>query len=298
MMRITRWLVQFPNSEGGVIIRASKLILFLCLWGIFGQEVLAQTPQESVSVKVLPHLLFEEVRKSQLEHHYFGGQKVYLPLFVNYFGEGVLQWQAEVIQLGFSLQVPHEIKPEIISALKKEEQLSCQNFAMIELPEVKRETTFEVHFQTKQESQEGWQDVAQVQIHVYPRDILKPLISWSEEIQLRIRDKEGIFSQFLEDHDILFVDSKAAVPKAKDQRIVTMVIGDPGERFLETRQGYPHESVVILRDEVDLIPKVLVQPYRTGMLIDAHLNFVDRLVHDPQSQKMLVEIIRLTSTLK
>ncbi len=69
------------------------------------------------------------------------------------------------------------------------------------------------------------------------------------------------------------------------------------KHFLEGRRGYPYETVVLLREEIDTVPNVLVQPYKTGALIDVHLELVNRLVNDPQCQKMLIEIIRLTNTL-
>ncbi len=117
-------------------------------------------------------------------------------------------------------------------------------------------------------------------------------------MQLRLRDREGVFTKILEDNKIEFTYFSASLSKVKDQRIVTMVVGDPGKIFLEKRQGYLNESIIILREELETIPEVFVQSYKTGILVDVHLKLVHRLANDPQAQKMLVEIIQLTNTLK
>ncbi len=276
----------------------NKIILFLLVSASFGtvaSKVLAQSSDSSMSITVLPHQFFEASLSSQFEHHYFGGQKVYLPFIVNNAEDSAVELKAEITQLSFSLKAPYEGTLEIVSTVENRRKLPFVKFTVINLPEVKRETAFELHYQIKQTNHDQWQDAGRIEIHVYPRDILKPLQDWSKNVQLRLQDREGVFAKFLEDNKIEFFDYRAALPKTENRRIVTIVVGDPGKNFLEKRQGYLNESIIILREESETIPEVLVQSYKTGILVDAHLKLVHRLSNDPQGQKMLLKIIRLSS---
>ncbi len=256
-----------------------------------------QSTDSLTTITVLPQQFFDDFQDLQFEHHYFGGQKIHLPLIVNNVENVDIELKAEITQLSFSLRAPHEIKPEIVPALEDKKKLPYKKFISIELPNVKRKTVFELHYQMTQEKQDNWQGTGRVEIHVYPRDILKPLQTWADNIQLRINDREGVFAQVLEGNGIPFVDYRAGIPKTKDRHIVTIVVGSPGKHFLRDKQNHPNESIIILREEITTIPNVMVQSYKTGMLIDVYLKFVKRLADDPQCQKMLVDIIRLTNTL-
>lgn len=275
------------------------LLFFIAIFlGIATSKLWAQSSDSLINIKVLPHQFFDGLQGSQFEHHYFGGQKVNIPFIINNVADDTVELKAEITQLSFSLKAQYEGILEIVSTAENRMEQPFIKFTVINLPEVKRETAFELHYQIKQTNHDQWQEAGRIKIHVYPRDILKPLQGWSKNVQLRLKDREGVFTKILEDNKIEFTYSSAALLKAKDQRIVTMVVGDPGKNFLEKRKGHLNESIIILREELETIPKVLVQSYKTGILVDAHLKLVPRLANDPQVQKMLVEIIRSTNTLK
>jgi len=278
-------------------MRIHKFLTISCILAVHISTAWSQVTHKSATIDVLPQHLLDEYKESQLEYHYFGGQKVYLPIIFKNEGKEELQLKAKMVQLSFSLQAPSEIKPEILSSMDNKSILPGSKLTLLELPEVKREVLFELSFNISQKEKEDWSQVKRVKIHVYPRDILEPLQAWSKVVQLRLRDQEGVLASVLEDNEIEFVDYKAALPKEKGPKIVTIIVGDPGERFLENRQLHPNESIVILREEIETIPKVLVQPYKTATLVDAHLKLINRLANDPQSQKALMEIIKLTNPL-
>ncbi len=260
----------------------------------------AQITEKSVAIDIVPQRLLDEYREAQPEYHYFGGQEVYLPIIINSVGKEWFQLKAEVEQLGFSLKAPYEIKPEIVSSsdtIDTKSRLPNSKLTLLKLPNVKREVVFELSFSMTQKGRNGWKRIKRIKIHVYSRDILKPLQGWSKNVQLRLCDQEGVLAKVFEDNEIDFVDYRAATQKVQAQRIITIVVCASGKHFLEGRRGYYYETVVLLREEIDTVPNVLVQPYKTGALIDVHLELVNRLVNDPQCQKMLIEIIRLTNTL-
>lgn len=272
-------------------------IFFTILLLILTSRADVQSADNLTAITILPQYLIDGFQDLQFEHHYFGGQKIRLPVIVANFKNVNVELKAEITQLSFSLRAPYEIKPEILLTSEDKKKLPYNKFISLELPNVKRETVFELRYQMKPEKQDNWQEAGRVEIHVYPRDILKPLQTWAENIQLRINDSEGVFTQVLERNGIPFVDYRAGGPKTKNRHIVTIVTGTPGKHFLPDKQNHPNESIIILHEEINTIPNVMVQSFKTGMLIDVYLKFVKRLADDPQSQKMLVDIIRLTNTL-
>ncbi len=260
----------------------------------------AQTTEKSVTIDILPQRFLDEYREPQPEYHYFGGQEVYVPIIINSAGKEGFQLKAEVEQIGFSLKAPYDIKPEIVSSsdtIVNNSRLPNSKLTFFKLPNVKREVVFELSFSMSKKGKDDWKHIKHIKLHVYPRELLKPLQVWSKNVQLRLCDQEGVLVKIFEENEIDFVDYRAATQKVQTQQIITIVVGASAKHFLEGRRGHPYETVILLREKIDTVPNVLVQPYKTGTLIDVHLELINHLTNDPQYQKMLIEIISLTNTL-
>ncbi len=250
------------------------------------QEVVSNENDSSFELVVFPAQFFENKEQQAGEHHYFGGQTIYLPFVTNGSKPSVLK--VELVQKAFSLTAQYETNAQV--------DLDA-NQIVIDLPIVKREVVFEMIIKQQDMTEKSWMDVVRVDIHVYPNDILKPMQEWAKEVQLRIKDREGVLTQVLEEKEIEYVDYRAAYPKKEDIKAVTIVVGDPDEKFLEEKTWHATESLIILRNKEGGLPKVLVRPIKTGMLIDSSVPTVGKLKNNPRNQKMLLETIRLSNTL-
>ena len=88
----------------------------------------------------------------------------------------------------------------------------------------------------------------------------------------------------------------ASLPKTEERPIVTISVGEPEEGFLDKKQDFLKESIIILREGHKLIPKVTVLPIKTGTLVDVEFEVVKDLAQNPLHQKMLLDIVKLTNT--
>ena len=249
--------------------------------------------------------------QKETKYHVFDGQHIYLPFIVPpstptlpspsggglRWGEEGQIWKVQVNQLGFSLKAPYEIKSEILSCPEKISRGAFNKLVSLEIPEIKRETVFEINIQKRDSADEDWKNLSHLELEVYPHDILKPLVAWSERVQLRLQDAEGTLAKIFEESKIAFVDSKAAFPLEEKQAVVTLFVKDPGEDLLEKREGFPGETIVIFHEEVKTLPVIKTQPYKSGTRVDVFLQLLSDLKTHPQNQRMFMDIIRLSNTL-
>ena len=123
--------------------------------------------------------------------------------------------------------------------------------------------------------------------------MLAPLKTWSQKVQLRLNDREGILEDLLVAQDVVFVDSKAQMEKRAGVSMVTMIVKSTGKVSLPRRPLAPHNSIIVFNEQVEGIPKVVVTPFGTGRWVQVDLQIIKQLSEDPRAQKQFLEIIQL-----
>jgi len=272
--------------------RSIAIIVLIILSFVSGADRLYAQEDKKNSIEFLPQQVMDQVGGEVAEFHYIGGQKVVIPFWVYTSDNRTLILTAEATQLGYSLQAPYGIKAEITPA--SDEKNSVVRHLSLMLPEVKRETNFEVVL--KRNEKENPEDLGRFKMVVYPQDMLKPLKQWAKEHQVRLKDRQWILAEVFEKNEIEFVDDRAALPKTKERPVVTIIVGEPEEDFLEKPPGFWEGSIIILREGYSSIPKVTVRPIKTGTLVDVELEVVKDLTQNPRHQKAFLDIVRLTKT--
>jgi len=236
---------------------------------------------------------FYQPQESEPVVHYFGGQEITLPLAVQTSSREQIHLKANLTQVTFSLTAQHNVIPEISPPLEREDRPRADREVKLELPTVQRETDFQLSFQAQTASQDVWSEAGVIDIRVYPRDLLAPLKTWSQKVQLRLEDREGILEEFLAAQDVVFVDSKAQMEKREGVPIVTMIVKTTRKVLLPRPPLAPHNSIIVFNEQVTNIPKVVVTPFGTGQLIQVDLQIIKQLSEDPRAQKQFLEIIQL-----
>ncbi len=236
---------------------------------------------------------FYQPQESEPVVHYFGGQEITLPLAVQTSSREQIHLKANLRQVTFSLTAEHNVIPEISPPLDQEDGARADREVKLELPTVQRETDFQLSFQAQTASQDVWSQAGIFHIRVYPKDLLAPLKTWSQKVQLRLEDREGILEDFLAAQDVVFVDSKAQMEKREGVPIVTMIVKTTRKVSLPRPPLAPHNSIIVFNEQVTNIPKVVVTPFGTGQLIQVDLQIIKQLLEDPRAQKQFLEIIQL-----
>ena len=257
------------------------ILILGIFWAGFSIPTQAQSIDQAISVKFIPQDAID--LQEETEYHYQGGQEIQLSFLIEYPQEKPLELQGEVNQVGFSMQIPNILEVKIQETGRK-----SQRIAIIDLPEVKRETVFELILKAKSEPESEWVESARAKIYIYPLDILKSLQEWSQGVQLRMDDREGNLKIFFDDHKVQYVDLKAALPLKEDQKIVTIIVADLSPAVLQDRQSHPDETLIIFREQKKSLPKIVVRPFRKGQLIDVSMVLIKNLSTPPIEQKMFL----------
>ena len=262
----------------------SILVSLTCLFNGLAQETnVAVTLKDS----------FYRPQEAGPAVHYFGGQEITLPIAVQTSSREQIHLKANLTQVTFSLTAQHNIIPEITPPLDQEDRPRADREVTLELPTVQRETDFHLSFQAQTASQNLWSEAGFFRIRVYPEDLLAPLKTWSQKVQLRLDDGEGILGDLLEIQDVAFVDSRALMEKREGVPIVTMIVKNTQKISLPRRPLAPHNSIIVFNEQVTNIPKVVVTPFGEGQLILVDLQIIKQLSEDPRAQKQFLEIIQL-----
>jgi hypothetical protein len=261
------------------------LLLLISPTPLYAQEV------KSITVEFLEQSTTDQQHEDVKEFHYLGGQEVVIPFLLHSSISKSPTLKAEAAQVGYSMRTPYEMNAKITES--DSSTSSFKKDLSLVLPEVKRETKFEVVI-----SIEGAEssEVGRINIVLYPTDILEPLSEWSKNYQIRLKDSKWLLAELFEKNDIEFIDFKASFPKTEKRPVVLIIVGEPGERFLEDRLRAANESIIILREEYEIFPKVTVQAIEGGTLVDVELKIVDTLSNNPMHQKTFLEIVKLTNT--
>ena len=248
--------------------------------------------QETNVAVTLSDSLFQPQEAEPVVHS-FGGQEMTLPLAIQTSSREQIHLRATLTQVTFSLAAEHNVVPEISPPLEQEDRPRADREVKFELPTVQRETDFQLSFQAQTASQDLWSEAGVVHLRVYPKDLLAPLKTWSQRVQLRLEDSEGILEGFLEAQNIAFVDSKAQMEKREGVSVVTIIIKNRHKVSLPRRPLVPHHSIIVFNEQVENLAKVVVTPFGQGQLIQVDLQIIQRLSEDPRAQKQFLEIIQL-----
>ena len=266
---------------------APILVHLICV-----SDGLAREKSVSITIKGSLH----EPQELEPVIHRFGGQEIILPIAVRADSLEQIDLKSSLVQVTSSLAAELAVTPEMRLKPDREERTKTRGDVKLELPVVRRETNFQLRFQAKSGSQNQWSEVGMFHIRVYPRDLLAPLKDWSQRIQLRLDDRQGILEDLLEAQDVVFVDSKAPLEKREGVPVVTMIVRDNPQASLPRRPLGPGGAVVVFNERVKNLPKVVVTPSGAGLLVRVDLQIIQRLLEDPRAQKQLLEIVGLTST--
>lgn len=277
-------------------VKTMKTIKFLvlCCVVLVPAILFAQIPTVQISVKSVAKESSYEINAKRNIHHFFGGQKIKLPIIVHGVSSEAIDLQARLFQLTSSLVAPVGDVLEVFSQKKLNNHSQKEYSVSVKLPSVKRETTLELRFWAKIHSKKEWRDVGRTRIQVYPKKLLEPLKVWSENIQLRLEDNEGTLSRFLTAQEFTFMDSKAATLRPSQRSIVTLLVRNSERSSLPKHRIRAGETVIIFREGVESLPKIVVSPSGKGNLISVEMEIIKNLETDPRTQKTFLQILQLS----
>jgi hypothetical protein len=245
-------------------------------------------------VYVLPHEIIGNKDFKNSDQHFFGEQEVQVPFILTFTHDADIKLQIKSTQLTASLGAPYDLKAEILPVSWTESIPTVSRILSLKLPDVQRETEFELEFQIDNDQDKNLQAVGKIAIWVYPRDIVAPLKAWSKKVQLRVYDQQGQLSDFLNKNEIDFVSYLAAKPLKVDRKVVTLWVSD-SMLIADPPPMSPGESFIHIVGKSNGLPRVTVKQQEQQQFISVDFNFLDRVATDPVKQKMLVEIIQLVN---
>jgi hypothetical protein len=222
-------------------------------------------------------------------YRFFGDQTVTVPVRIYAFEPQGLGLRAQLVQLtselaapvGAALEVP---LPTEASSPGVEIELA------IPLPAVKRETGFELRFQSRRDRDRPWYAAGRIPLRVYPSDLLSPIRTWATSHPLRVKDDHGSLVTFLRQQRIPVVGGNQGL---RDGRGVTLYAGAHALRqraLVPLRQG---EAIVLFAERETEPPRLLIERKGGGAAVTVEMRLLDRLATDPLAHKIFLEVFEV-----
>jgi len=230
-------------------------------------------------------------RASRLEpYRFFGESTATVPLLLHTPRPLGIRVRAQLMQvtshlaapIGAPLDVP---LPAIASSPEVEIELA------VPLPAVKRETGFELRFQSRRDHDRPWYAAGHIPLRVYPSDLLGPIRTWAKSHALRVKDDQGSLVEFLRQQRISIVgrDNQGF----RNGRGVTLYAGAQAIRrraLVALRRG---EASVFFAERETEPPRLLIERTGGGTAVTVEMRLLDRLATDPLAQKIFLEVFEV-----
>lgn len=162
---------------------------------------------------------------------------------------------------------------------------------VVPLPAVKRETGFELRFQSRRDRDGPWYAAGRIPLRVYPSDLIGPIRTWATSHPLRVKDDQGSLVEFLRQQRVPIVggDSQGF----RDGRGVTLYAGAHASRrgaLVPLRRG---DAIVFFTERETEPPRLLIERTGGGTAVTVEMRLLDRLATDPLAQKIFLEVFEV-----
>jgi len=166
----------------------------------------------------------------------------------------------------------------------------------VPLPAVKRETGFELRFQSRRDHDGPWYAAGRIPLRVYPSDLLGPIRAWATSHPVRVKDDQGSLVEFLRQQKIPIVggDNQGL----RDGRGVTLYAGVHASRrraLVPLRRG---DAIVFFTERETEPPRLLIERTGGGTAVTVEMRLLDRLATDPLAQKIFLEVFEVINNEK
>lgn len=281
-----------PGSHRGPVWRGGVTVAVLvsCVCFARGQDAgttCLSTPDLDIKIP-----LEERRDESEPKWHVFGGRSIDIPFELSGQGDGTLDLRLHVSQLSFSLVAPVERDITVFQGAAMQDVVGSRRVS-VELPVVERESTFEISFDARGTPTAPWMSVRSARVRVYPVELLSDIRPWSERVQLRIKDGRGMLQALLDRLDVQHLDARSPLID-KNSPGVTLVADPLSDQEMDAWLVGRGETVIFFRETASNLPAVLVDR-RGGTVIRVDLPVLGDLESNPRSQKLFLEILKLST---
>lgn len=227
--------------------------------------------------------------------HLFGNQPIEFPIVLSGEIDRFENIHAQLIQYTSSLEVPNgePIPVDIAGVAPASHELDRQ-ISLI-LPAVKRETSFGLRFTATDLGNKEQVTIGEVPLILYPQELVEPVKTWSQNVQLRVKDPLGTLTKFLETQNIRFDDFQSPASIVPGESVVNMVTVNPDDRFRKEDYIKTGQTTVFFLEKGVGLPHVLAVQGADRQVIEVNMELLKNLDHDPQAQKMFLEIVQLSA---
>jgi hypothetical protein len=245
---------------------------------LFASLAVADAPTGLPVVLAAP----EQVRP----YRFFGGQTVRVPVLM-LGASAATALRAHLVQLAFDLSAP--VGPPVEVALPAAASNGAARPAeiVIALPEVQRETAFELRVHARSRSGGEWRPAGRLALRIFPPDLLAPLRAWADKHPLRVREDTGGLEQFLRDRNVRTMPA----PGVESRGGLSLRAG----RFARQPASSPRagETVVLFMEKHSEVPRIVVEQTGPGTVVRVEGRLLGDLASDPLAQRTLLEVLEL-----
>ena len=264
--------------------KLKKIGIILVSFLVLGQ---VNSYGESGIIKHQARDKFTSSKNTKNQYHFFAGEEISLPITIDVEENNIIDLKVETSQKAFSMEAPHQLNVRVQNIDDSKRTVS------ITLPEVQREVTYVVRFFAKFQEEGTWKPVGELEVIIYPKNLLAPLIPWSKSVDLHVKDSSGVLVGFLEKKDISFSDYLNQEVSVEGTLSVTFIVNDSEKEVVPSQKLGKFETIVIFNTQRNTLPKVVSKSDSKGRIIKVDLDLIEYLDSDPRAQKAFLEIIRL-----
>jgi len=223
-------------------------------------------------------------------YRFFGESTATIPLLLHIPRPRGIRVRAQLMQVTSHLEAPIGAPLDVpLPAMASSPEVEIE--LAVPLPAVKRETGFELRFQSRRDRDGPRYAAGRVPLRVYPSDLLGPIRTWAKSHPLRVKDDQGSLLAFLRRQRIPIVgrDSQGF----RDGRGVTLHAGAHASRrraLVPPRRG---EATVFFAERETEPPRLLIERTGGGTAVTVEMRLLDRLATDPLAQKIFLEVFEV-----
>lgn len=223
-------------------------------------------------------------------HHVFGGQTVNFILSVYGPAGEKFEIKADLIQGATSIVAPIQKDIPVVSDLDFSRSV-CQKVDFpVTMPAVERSSTFYLRYRFRSAGEKKWRNAGNVDIRVYPPDILKPVQEFAKKNTLYLYGENETLSRFFPAKEIKVEDMRDNFPKAEKQPCLIFAEYLDNDWFKLPKELPDNQVVIVFYPASKKLPKLIIKQLGKGTMIEVKMELLSRLMQDPEAQESFMEI--------
>jgi hypothetical protein len=269
--------------------KAALLLCAICL--MFPPAIKGET--DSITVET-----FGLGKSSTSEAHRtwkaFGGQTLELSLRVWGGQKEKFEIQADLFLVGsgnIAAPINKDIPIPYSSDLAR--NLPQQIIFSLEIPAVERACDFIIRYRIRIAGDTQWRSAGYANIRAYPKDILKPIQVFAERNHIYLYGANEKLGAFLKDKQIKFEDMKDNFPTENQYPCLILAQYADKDWFKTPQNLKMNQAMIIFHSAPDGLPRIIARQAGRGILVDVKMELIDKFMHDPEAQELLVELFNL-----